>query len=72
MEHEFGYLPGLVNMGTPMQIDHEDAGHINHCNNSGWLMSNAFGSTDSLKYLRNPIWILDVNCKAGLTANGVK
>jgi hypothetical protein len=73
MQHEFGHLLGLVDMGTTMQVNHEDAFHDYHCSNSACLMSYAFGSSESIKYLiQNTNWVLDPNCKADLKANGGK
>ncbi len=73
MQHEFGHLLGLVNMGTAMQVSHEDAIHDTHCNNSTCLMFYVFGSAATLQYItQNTSWALDTNCKADLTANGGK
>ena len=73
-EHEFGHVLGLVNNGSPMQTDHEDASHAHHCDNSNCLMNwqvesggvvgNLFGT--------NPIPTLDQNCLDDLKANGGK
>ncbi len=38
INHEFGHLFGLVNLGTPPVNDHEDADAPNHCNVEGCLM----------------------------------
>lgn len=38
LNHEFGHLFGLVNLGTPPINDHEDAQAANHCNVAGCLM----------------------------------
>ena len=38
LNHEFGHLFGLVNLGTPALSDHEDASAENHCNVEGCLM----------------------------------
>ncbi|MGB5371673.1 MAG: hypothetical protein WBN18_14695, partial [Flavobacteriaceae bacterium] len=32
LNHEFGHLFGLVNLGTEMQSEHEDSEAVNHCN----------------------------------------
>lgn len=73
MLHEFGHLLGLVDMGTPMQINHKDMGHRSHCTNSGCLMYFAFDVTELIKYiLPNTTPVLDINCKADLKANGGK
>jgi len=38
INHEFGHLFGLVNLGTPAINDHEDVDAPNHCNVPGCLM----------------------------------
>ncbi|WP_420604312.1 hypothetical protein [Flagellimonas sp.] len=38
MQHEFGHLFGLVNLGTTPVNDHEDSEAENHCNITGCLM----------------------------------
>lgn len=38
INHEFGHLFGLVNLGTPPVNNHEDIEAANHCNVSGCLM----------------------------------
>ncbi len=73
LNHEFGHLLGLTNLGTSMVTPHEDASHIPHCNNSSCLM---YFSTQTTVMggvlLSGSIPILDANCKADLTANGGK
>lgn len=73
LEHEFGHLLGLVNLGSPMQVNHEDGGHEKHCNNSACLMyyatqTNMMGGV----ILSGPIPALDDNCRNDLRANGGK
>lgn len=73
LNHEFGHLLGLTNLGTPMVTPHEDAAHMSHCNNSSCLMY--FSTQTSMMggaLLSAPIPVLDANCKADLTANGGK
>ena len=73
IEHEFGHILGLVNLGSPMQTNHIDAAHGNHCNNSNCLMYYASETTDILGILiTGNIPALDANCRADLTANGGK
>ena len=73
LEHEFGHILGLVDLGSPMQTNHKDAAHGNHCNNSNCLMYYASETTDALGFLiTGNIPTLDANCKADLTANGGK
>lgn len=38
INHEFGHLFGLVNLGTAMVNPHEDAEAVNHCDQEGCLM----------------------------------
>jgi hypothetical protein len=73
MEHEFGHILGLVNIGSPMQTSHQDVPHGNHCTNTNCLMYYASETTDILGILlTGNIPPLDANCKADLTANGGK
>jgi hypothetical protein len=73
LEHEFGHILGLVNISSPMQTNHQDGAHGNHCNNSNCLMYYASETTDILGFLiTGNIPTLDANCKADLTANGGK
>ncbi|HEY9184725.1 MAG TPA: hypothetical protein VIM94_05330 [Salegentibacter sp.] len=46
LNHEFGHLFGLVDLGTEPQSDHKDEEYAGHCNVSGCLMqaSIEFGS----------------------------
>ena len=73
MEHEFGHILGLVGIGSPMQTNHKDAAHGNHCNNTGCLMYYASDTRDILGFLlTGNIPPLDANCIADLQANGGK
>lgn len=38
VNHEFGHLFGLVDLGSPSVNDHEDTEAVNHCNVDGCLM----------------------------------
>ncbi len=73
LEHELGHIMGLVNLGTPMVVPHQDTAHGNHCNNKDCLMyysietHGAFGMMVS-----NNIPVLDSNCRNDLHANGGK
>jgi len=70
-EHEIGHLMGLVDIGSPMQTNHKDAAHGNHCNNSNCLMYYASETSDILGFLvTGNIPSLDANCLADLHANG--
>ena len=73
LNHEFGHLLGLTNLGSPMVTAHEDGAHMSHCNNSSCLMY--FSTQTSMMggvLLSGPVPALDANCKADLTANGGK
>jgi hypothetical protein len=39
VNHEFGHLFGLVNLGTPLQSAHEDSSSNGHCEVDGCLMN---------------------------------
>jgi hypothetical protein len=71
LEHEFGHLCGLVNIGSPMQTNHQDSAHGNHCSNSNCLMYYASETTDILGFLlTGSIPGFDANCSNDLRANG--
>lgn len=73
IQHEFGHILGLVDVGSPMQTDHKDEANGNHCNNSSCLMYYQVETTNILANLLNtPVPTLDANCKADLKANGGK
>lgn len=71
--HEFGHNMGLVSNGSPMQQEHQDTGHGEHCDNDSCLMYYSVETTDYTSVLiDSPIPDLDANCKADLEANGGK
>lgn len=73
LEHEFGHILGLVDVGSPMQASHKDAAHGNHCSNTNCLMYYASETSDIFGFLiTGNIPALDANCRADLTANGGK
>ena len=73
LEHEMGHILGLVDLGSAMQINHKDAAHGNHCNNTDCIMYYASETTDVLGFLlTGAIPALDANCSADLHANGGK
>lgn len=73
LEHEFGHILGLVDIGSPMQTNHKDAAHGNHCSNNNCLMYYASETTDILGFLlTGNIPSFDANCIADLHANGGK
>jgi hypothetical protein len=69
LEHEFGHLLGLVNQGSPMQVDHRDPANGAHCNNPDCLM---YYNVENSNSGSNSIPQLDANCMEDLKANGGK
>jgi len=73
LEHECGHILGLVNVGTAMQVNHIDAAHGHHCDNTSCLMYYASETTDILGFLlTEAIPSFDANCISDLEANGGK
>ncbi|WP_242085312.1 membrane metalloprotease [Aestuariivivens sediminis] len=71
INHEFGHLLGLTNLGSPMQTAHEDSEHENHCNVNNCLM---YWATEYAVGIGNMTGVpqLDAQCIADLKANGGK
>lgn len=74
VNHEFGHLFGLVNLGTPLQSDHEDDTSKGHCNVSGCLMNaNVEFGADLIDMIENNnMPQFDESCLKDLIANGGK
>lgn len=73
MNHEFGHLLGLVNLGSDMVENHQDTDNEKHCDNSDCLMYYASETTEIASFLiGNNIPELDQNCRNDLIANGGK
>lgn len=74
VNHEFGHLLGLVDLGTPMQTDHQDVDNKAHCNIKDCLMvaNVSFGSGLIDVVDNNTIPQLDDFCIMDLQANGGK
>jgi hypothetical protein len=72
LEHEFGHIMGLVDLGTPMVVFHQDTAHGNHCNNPNCLMYYAMDTHVAFSAMSNYIPVLDSNCRNDLHANGGK
>ncbi|MBA2250289.1 MAG: hypothetical protein H0W12_08865 [Chitinophagaceae bacterium] len=70
LEHEFGHLLGLVNQGSPMQVDHIDPANGAHCINKNCLMY--YAAETSTMGMFSAIPTLDANCMNDLKANGGK
>ena len=73
LNHEFGHLLGLVNIGTDMVVNHQDTQHGHHCNDKDCLMYYTVETTDIVASLiGGNIPELDNNCLDDLRANGGK
>jgi hypothetical protein len=73
LDHEFGHIVGLVDLGSTMQTSHKDATHGNHCSNTNCLMYYASETTDILGFLlTGNIPPFDANCITDMHANGGK
>ena len=74
INHEFGHILGLTNLGSDLQSNHEDPNHPKHCINEDCLMywaaetSQGIGSMLSSGQVPN----LDSQCLEDLRANGGK
>lgn len=71
LEHEFGHLLGLVDLGSPMVANHEDVSHAHHCINKNCLMYYEI-ETSGLMGLSDTPPPLDADCINDLKANGGK
>lgn len=74
MNHEFGHIIGLVNVGSALQSDHQDTDHGKHCNVKGCLM---YWTAETGDVVSNLVGLssapgLDSQCIADLQANGGK
>ncbi|TPN81747.1 hypothetical protein [Aquimarina algicola] len=69
LNHEFAHLLGLVNIGTPLQSDHEDE-EGGHCNVPNCLMEAAIEFASGMMGIGNVVPQLDAQCIADLQANG--
>lgn len=72
LEHEFGHLMGLVNLGSAMQTFHQDTAHGYHCNNSACLMYWEIETHSGIHAVSSKIPTLDAHCLADLIGNGGK
>ncbi|MGA9638250.1 membrane metalloprotease [Flavobacterium sp.] len=71
VEHEFGHILGLTNLGTTLQSNHEDIEHSKHCNVKSCLMYWEAESGATL-FSGGTVPKLDPQCLADLKANGGK
>lgn len=74
INHEFGHILGLTNLGTNLQSDHEDAEHPKHCNQEDCLMYWAAETSQGIANMLSAgsVPTLDTQCLADLKANGGK
>lgn len=72
IHHEFSHIFGLVNLGAPLQSEHEDTENPRHCNVPGCLMQasaeTGAGMMEMVTGGTTPV--LDPQCIADLRANG--
>lgn len=73
LDHEFGHILGLVDVGSTMQTNHKDTSHGSHCNNTACLMYYSSDTKDILGFLlTGNIPAFDANCIADMHSNGGK
>ncbi|MCP2045199.1 hypothetical protein [Pontibacter sp. HSC-36F09] len=71
MQHELGHILGLVNAGTPIQQNHQDAPHGWHCDNSKCLMHYTVETGSVVQNLLGGYTpVLDQNCINDLKTSG--
>lgn len=71
LNHEFGHLFGLVDLGTPLTSDHEDPDSNGHCNVSGCLMrANLEFGISVVDIVESGVPALQEACISDLQANG--
>tara|TARA_R110002049_G_scaffold73024_2_gene189203 strand:- start:1825 stop:2604 length:780 start_codon:yes stop_codon:yes gene_type:complete len=74
INHEFGHILGLTNLGTDLQSDHEDLDHPKHCTEEDCLMYWAAETGQGIGSMVSGGQVprLDAQCLADLKANGGK
>jgi len=74
INHEFGHILGLTNLGSNLQSDHEDTEHPKHCNEEDCLMYWAAETSQGIGNMLSggSVPTLDAQCLADLKANGGK
>lgn len=72
LNHEFGHLFGLVDLGTPEVNPHEDSEAVNHCNVEGCLMRAElqFGGPSNKSSLSSTLDTNENELKAGCSLSG--
>lgn len=71
INHEFGHLFGLVNLGTPAVNNHEDEDAENHCNVAGCLMRAQLQFNASASKLENLSSKNELKSSCSLSGNSV-
>lgn len=74
INHEFGHILGLVNVGSPMQNNHQDVTHGRHCTDEDCLMYWTAETGEGLINMLSggSVPNLDDQCITDLKANGGK
>lgn len=73
LNHEFGHILGLVNVGSPMVSNHQDNENGHHCNNTKCLMHYTVETGNVVTNLiGSSMPQLDAQCLEDLKANGGK
>ncbi|WP_435414098.1 membrane metalloprotease [Polaribacter aestuariivivens] len=74
INHEFGHILGLTNLGTELQSDHEDPQNPKHCIEEDCLMFFALETGQGMVNMLSggQVPTLDAQCLADLKANGGK
>ncbi|QNM85023.1 membrane metalloprotease [Polaribacter pectinis] len=74
INHEFGHILGLTNLGSNLQSDHEDSDHPKHCIEEDCLMYWAAETSQGIGSMISggQVPTLDAQCLADLKANGGK
>lgn len=74
INHEFGHILGLTNLGSDLQSDHEDTDHPKHCIEEDCLMYWAAETSQGIGNMLSggQVPVLDAQCLADLKANGGK
>lgn len=72
LDHEFGHILGLTNLGAPLQSQHEDTANPKHCDVQSCLMYYASETEGGITGMvtGGTVPQLDAQCIADLQANG--
>ncbi|OAD46470.1 membrane metalloprotease [Polaribacter atrinae] len=74
INHEFGHILGLTNLGSELQSNHEDTAHPKHCREDDCLMYWAAETSQGIGNMISggQVPTLDAQCLEDLKANGGK